>query len=528
VTADPDTLSCACYAPGAEFLPRRAGVPAVPELPAADLFARSREGFESLLAAVSVEAAGGLSHGELEARLEADGRELLRQVLQDHLDARAARESRIERVLDCDGASRSHVEAGHGRALATVFGAVRVQRLAYRARGRANLCPADARLNLPAEKHSHGLRRLAAVEASRGSFDDAVEAIERATGARVAKRQVEQLAERAAVDFDGFYSARRLAACDPQAALVVSVDGKGVVMRPGALRPATRERAAHAKTKLKTRLSKGEKPNRKRIAEVGAVYDAVPAARTVADVLPASEQERRDVVAGPTAAGKWLTASVTETAAELIGRVFDEAERRDLAHKRAWVALVDGNQHQIDRIRAEATDRDLKIATVIDFVHVLEYLWKAAWSLHDEGDPKAEKWVHRHARDILAGKATRAAGNIRRAATTAGLDPRQRAGADACATYLTNKSPYLDYPTALANGWPIATGVIEGACRHLVKDRMDITGARWGLPGAEAVLKLRAIVSNGDFDAYWRYHLAQEHRRVHLERYADDQIPQPA
>ena len=152
----------------------------------------------------------------------------------------------------------------------------------------------------------------------------------------------------------------------------------------------------------------------------------------------------------------------------------------------------------------------------------------AAWSLHDEGDPEAEKWVHRHARDILTGKATRAAENIRRAATTAGLDPSQRAGADACATYLTNKSPYLDYPTALSNGWPIATGVIEGACRHLVKDRMDITGARWGLPGAEAVLKLRAIVSNDDFDAYWHYHLAQEHRRVHLQRYADDQIPQPA
>ena len=93
-----------------------------------------------------------------------------------------------------------------------------------------------------------------------------------------------------------------------------------------------------------------------------------------------------------------------------------------------------------------------------------------------------------------------------------GLDPPKRAGADACATYLINKEPYLDYPTALHNGWPIATGVIEGACRHLVKDRMDITGARWGLSGAEAILKLRALRSNGDFDAYWRYHLAQERR----------------
>ena len=78
----------------------------------------------------------------------------------------------------------------------------------------------------------------------------------------------------------------------------------------------------------------------------------------------------------------------------------------------------------------------------------------------------------------------------------------------------------MNYPTALAGGWPIATGIIEGACRHLVKDRMDITGARWGLPGAQAVLTLRALVSNGDFDPYWRYHLDQEHDRVHHARYS--------
>jgi len=96
---------------------------------------------------------------------------------------------------------------------------------------------------------------------------------------------------------------------------------------------------------------------------------------------------------------------------------------------------------------------------------------------------------------------------------------------DACATYLINKRPWLDYPTALARGWPIATGVIEGACRHLVKDRMDITGARWGLAGAEAVLKLRALVSNGDFDAYWAWHLTQEQQRVHNARYAGGVLP---
>ena len=108
------------------------------------------------------------------------------------------------------------------------------------------------------------------------------------------------------------------------------------------------------------------------------------------------------------------------------------------------------------------------------------------------------------------------------------LEPTRRTGADTCARYLTNKAPYLDYPTALTSGWPIATGVIEGPCRHLVKDRLDITGARWGLPGAEAILKLRAVRSNGDLDAYWDYHLAQEQQRTHRSRYADNVIPQAA
>jgi hypothetical protein len=145
-----------------------------------------------------------------------------------------------------------------------------------------------------------------------------------------------------------------------------------------------------------------------------------------------------------------------------------------------------------------------------------------------EGDPATELWVRRHASAVLAGRATQVAGAIRRQATNQHLDPARRAGADTAATYLTNKRAYLDYPTALERGWPIATGVIEGACRHLVKDRMDITGARWGLPGAEAILKLRAIRSNGDWDEYWPYHLRAERQRVHQSRYASHVIPQAA
>jgi hypothetical protein len=136
--------------------------------------------------------------------------------------------------------------------------------------------------------------------------------------------------------------------------------------------------------------------------------------------------------------------------------------------------------------------------------------------------------VHRQATAVLNGHARRVAGQIRRKSTNADLDPANRKIAEEAATYLTRKAPYLDYPTALKQGWPIATGIIEGACRHIVKDRMDITGARWGLAGAEAVLKLRAIKANGDFNQYWHYHLNQERQHVHQTRYHNHTIPQAA
>jgi hypothetical protein len=170
---------------------------------------------------------------------------------------------------------------------------------------------------------------------------------------------------------------------------------------------------------------------------------------------------------------------VEEDAAAVVSQVFDEAERRDPGHRRTWVALVDGNNHQIDRIQAEARARQVDVTIVVDFVHVLEYLWKAAWCFFDEGDPDAERWVRDLVRAVLKGHAAEVAAALRRAATRERLDGTARATIDECAGYLVNKRPYLDYPTALERGWPIATGVIEGACRHLIKDRMDITGARW-------------------------------------------------
>ena len=208
-----------------------------------DAFAASRQRFDSLCMVLGDDAASGLEHSELEARLDSDGRELLRQLMQDHLNLRALQEQRLPAVRDAEQVAHTFVEAGHQRHLATIFGVVEVSRLAYRARGTENLYPADAVLNLPAERHSHGQRRLAAVEAARGSYDESVEAIERSCGQQLGKRQVEELAQRAAVDFDAFYATRQPVAGASSDLLVLSCDGKGVVMRPDAPRRAHRRQS---------------------------------------------------------------------------------------------------------------------------------------------------------------------------------------------------------------------------------------------------------------------------------------------
>jgi hypothetical protein len=535
VTADLDTRCGELYASGDELLPAaqpgsdgaargevggscsRSGS----AVPAG--FAASREQFESLLCFLDGTDAAGLSHAELEEHLDRDGRELLRRLLDDHLALRAVREQRLHEVVGDEGGARGRVESGHGRALETVFGTVTVERLAYRAPGVGNLHPADATLNLPVERHSHGLRKLTALEAARGSFQDATDAISRQTGQLLGKRQVEELASLAAMDFEEFYETRRPVRSERGELLVLSADGKGIVMRADALR--TRAPARPRAGPAKPSLSGDQKHGRKRMAEIGAVYDATPAPRTPADILPSAGPEGYEPAPGPVAANKWLCASVVTAPAAVIGRVFDEAERRDPKHRRAWVALVDGANHQIERIKFEARKREVKVTIVVDFVHVLQYLWNAAGCLHPNDDPAAEHWVHRQAIRVLEGHARKVAGTIRRQATNTRLDSAARKPADEAANYLTNKSPYLDYLPALAHGWPIATGIVEGACRHLVKDRMDITGARWGLAGAEAILKLRALKANGDFEAYWHYHLAQERHHIHEARYLNHAIP---
>lgn len=490
-----------------------------------ECFAESMAYFSSMVAHFGSEGACTMTHSELERELEAQGRELLRRLLEEHLALRSPGEA-VAAVRDVEGTEHPQARQ-HKRTLGSLFGPVEVRRTGYGGEGLSSLHPLDAELNLPPERYSHELRRRTAEEAAKGSFDDAVASLIQQSGTKVPKRQLEELVARAAVDFDDFYDQRSLGAEAVQdSMMILSFDGKGVVMRRQDLREATRKAAQSRQRKLTKRLSKGEKRNAKRMATVAAVYTIAPFIRqpeqVVRSLAPIHEVEK---VKRPRPQGKRVWASLEKTPEEVIEQAFEEAHQRDPERKKTWVVLVDGNETQLKILPRMAKKYGVSLRVVLDVIHVTEYLWGASTVFHDEDDPEREAWVSQRLLEILRGHSSRVAGGVRRSATLRGLSPVEREAADKCCDYLLKYAPYLRYNECLAAGTPIATGVIEGACRHLVKDRMELTGARWSLIGAEAVLRLRALRTSGDFKDYWHFHEAREYERNHVANYANGEVP---
>ena len=490
-------------------------------------YGEGRMEFEALIDYLSSGDAKRLHPSDLERALEGRGRELLRVLLQDHIDLRG-RGVAAEAVIDARGARRTKTRP-HQRTLTTVFGDVSVERYGYGAPGQASVHPLDAQMNLPVEQYSLEVRRRVAEETATQSFEEVGQSIEARTGVRIGKRQLEALAVRAARDFDAFYGARQSpSAPPPGSVLVISADGKGVVMRKEDLRPGTARAAHRQRHKYARRLAKGEKRNRKRMATVASVYAVAADPRAPEDILrplaPVGQAERRP---RPRAQDKRVWASLEKEPAEVLAEAFAEAQRRDPQHRLPWMAVVDGNEHQLNLLERLRAVYGVEMDIVLDFIHVCEYVWKAAHALCREGSAELEQWVSTRLERILRGQAVGVAAGMRRSATHRGhLSAAGRKPVDVCADYLRKYRAYLDYPRYLARGYPIASGVIEGACRHLVKDRMDLTGARWSLSGAEAVLKLRALRASADFHEYWRFHEAREQDRNHRSQYQDNRVPE--
>lgn len=494
--------------------------------PEPDVFLGARKQLHQIEERLRSSGAFTEDHAALETYVWQRGREVERRALQAHLDLRAARE-RVVDVRGSDGVRRT-THRRLTRRLRTIVGLVQVRRRAYEAHGVEALFPADGALNLPVDLYSFGVRRLVAEEACKVSFDAVVEQMTRVVGIAVPKRQVEELTVRAAQDFGGFYATRAVVAEQTTALLVLGFNGKGVVMRHADLRGATKREAERAKHKLGTRLTRGEKRYRKRIAQVATVYTVAPWVRTPMDVMHGLRRSRAAKRRRPRPVHKRVWASLEVDAKQVIEEAFEEGLRRDPERHRQWVVLVDGDRKQLRLVKHAAKRAGVECTIILDLIHVLEYFWRAAHCFHPAASPALEQWVDQRLLALLQGRAAGAlAKDLRRWAARRRLDKAKRKVVADCIRYLVRNRTLLHYDRALAKGLPIATGAIEGACRHLLQDRLDITGARWSLRGAEAVLKLRSLRSSGDFEEYWGFHLARERARNHEAHYAHGRLPGP-
>ncbi len=495
-------------------------MPLMPTSLEQDYFEQAHEQYQQLIKTLSAEDSQGWEHGEVERYINQSGTELLRRLLQGHLDLRYAAEEYQTNVVGADGEVRPHRRQKTQRQLETLFGSVAVTRVGYSTQkpGISALYPADGQLNLPTDKYSDELRRRVAREASKVSFDETSATIAETTGGAVAKRQCEEVTVKVASDFEAFYAQKPVGKpASSEELLVLTTDGKGIVMHSQDLREATAKAAQKSDSSRQARLSPGQKRQRKRMATVASVYTVPRYQRRPESLIG----EQRDPPQRPAISNKRVWASVRHQAKTVILSAFDEAIHRDPNQEQDWVVLVDGEEHQLNTIKAIAKKQEVSVTIVLDFIHVLEYVWKAAFCFCSSGSEAAETWVQKRALRILQGKASDVAAGIRRSATLQNLSPTARENADKCADYLLKYRHYLRYDKYLEKGYPIATGVIEGACRHLVNDRMEITGARWRLDRAEAVLRIRALRSSGDFDKYWEFHKRQEFRRNHVSKFRD-------
>ncbi len=441
---------------------------------------------------------------ELERESVTKVREIGRRTLQAHIDARGVGDVGPALVLEESGERvRLAYKRLHTRRIVTMVGELSITRIGYGAPGHQSLHPLDVELRLPGRCFSYEVQRHLARAAVCGPFDEAVHTVGELTGISVPKRSAEQIVIDAACDVDSFYEHRgaagELAARD---VLVGAIDCKGIPM----VKPELAERVVRRK--------KGQKPQKKKMATVAAVFGATPRRRTPEAVLKSLFREgpahgRRPRRQRPKDKRVW--ASLTAGKDSVIAEVHAEMTRRDPDRTHTWVIVTDGERALQLRVARSFTD----VTLVLDLLHVMEKLWRVGNALHAEGSPETQAFVRERADRILNGQVSQVVKGLRSIVTKRRLKGEKAKTLTEVANYLYANRSRMRYDLYLRRGWPIASGAVEGACKCLVRDRFERSGMRWTQEMAEAMLRLRAVYLSGDWDSHWKWHVEQDQLRLY-------------
>jgi len=469
--------------------------------------ALGREAFRDLERWLGSESSQRLGLLTVERETECRGQELLRLLLQEHIDRCGAGD--VGTALRVSAPGRGSLLYTHRRLytrrLISIFGEVSITRMGYGRPGHPWLHPLDAELQLPARVYSYEVQRRLVKAAVQGPFDEAIGLLADLNGIELPKRSAEQIVLDAGVDFEAFYEQRH--GCNGAGEgmiLVAAIDCKGIPMVKVELADKI------------VRLRKGQKRQKKRMATVAAVFFQTPQPRTPEEVVqslfapaePAFKIARRQERSRR--CDKRIWASLVAPKTDFITDARGEMLRRDADRQLAWVIVTDGERALQKRVCALFDD----VTLVLDLLHVVEKLWKAAHAIHPEGSPEAQCFVRHRTLRILHGNVSQVVKGLRQMVTKRKLQgTRQKALSDAAAYFYRNRDR-MRYHVYLEKGWPIASGSVEGACKNLVKDRMERSGMRWTQAGAEAMLRLRAIHLSGDLEEYWDFHVRQDQLRL--------------
>ncbi len=457
----------------------------------------TRKKFEALLSSVMEEPEEKTAHA-VESNLLKGILALGRQLLMLFFTLRNEKASR-EKVETVQGQKLPYYQ-DRCRIYYSVFGKVQVWRPYFYKVGVGSMVPLDAQLGLGTGSYSDLWRQMHERLSVYVSYEKAGELLGQLLGHNLSNRPIQKSVIEDSSDVKAFYEQLAPAETEPEATILVAQgDGKGVPMR---------QLTDSAK---KARLGKGEKRSRKKEAVVTTTYTIEPNARTgkmVADSLVDNKQVENEGHKPPRPCNKRVWATL-EGKQEAIARLKQQTDKLDNPHIIHRVCLCDGDQSLQTQLTTQLPDFTL----VLDIIHLLEYLWKVANALWPH-DSQRQPWVKQQLLHLLNGEPDTVLTHLDSLSNTFTCGSPQHNALSKTAGYITRNRPYIDYHLYLQRGWPIASGAIEGACRHLVKDRMELSGMRWCRASAESMLALRAVSENGDWDAYHTFH--QYHRQQRL------------
>ena len=403
----------------------------------------------------------------------------------------------------------------------SVFGKVRFRRHYFHSVGQKGVCPLDAELSLPSRCYSDLLRDWAEYCTTNESYDESNGVLKRIQGLSISKQALETAVQEDAVDVEAFYEQKDGPSPENEGSiLVIQADGKGV--------PMVRTTPADQPT----RRGKGQKRTKKKEAVVTAIYTIAPYLRTPQQVADALMRDlERDKESERTSTRPQRPAPVSkEVRATLQGKDFAlerlvrRVAQREGDHIQQRAALTDGDKALQTRILSKFPGFEL----VLDIIHVSEYLWDVANALFGETHPDRTVWVKDQLLQILSGKTTAVIQTLESLVQGPSTPPAQREVLNTTIGYYRRNLPYMHYDQYLDRGWPISSGVVEGTCGHLVKDRMEQSGMRWTKSGAQAILDLRAVRVNDDWDAYQRFRQQRQHQRLYGSRSSAPSVPEAA